>query len=249
MPARLAPWVLLSLATGTACAQPQLPQAFAATFEGRKTVALIDARASAVAQLRRSATHAMYTLAATVRWTVIERGFDECSVVRIEGDRLVPIEYVHIDHSEPRNNVRTTFDWAAGKAVTRLGNGEVRTVDIVWPAWDPMSFQLALMAAAPSKLAGEVETHAVVERGAHKTHRVVFEGPSPSPVVGTSRAHSIRSEKHGGGVVSLLLDPARDFQPLRITIEGVNLDFTAARAAPAPLAADAAPRCPDARQP
>jgi hypothetical protein len=237
----------MSLVAGIAVAEPRL-DAFAATFEGRKPIALIDARAEAVATLRRSASHAIYTLTATIRWTVVSRAFEQCSVVRFEGDRVAAVAYAHIDRDEPRNDVRTDFDWAAGKAVTQLGNGEVRTIDIAWPAWDPMSFQLALMTAAPSKRVGDVETHAVVERGTLKVHRVVFEGPASSLLAGTSHT-AIRSEKTGGGVVSLLLDPTRGFRPLRIGIEGVNLDFVAARAAPAALAADEVPSCPPLRRP
>lgn len=239
----------ISLAAGVALAQPRL-DAFSATYEGRKTIALIDARADAVATLRRSSTHAIYTLTATISWTMFSRKFEECSVVRIEGERFVPLEFMHVDQDEPRHDVRTEFHWPAGKAITRLGNGEVRSADVSRPAWDPMSFQLALMAAAPSKRAGDVETHDVVERGNLRTHRVVFVGPSPSPVPAVSHpVFAIRSEKSTGGVVSLLLDPASAYRPLRIGIEGVNLDFVAPRPAPLPLPAGEVPRCPPLRRP
>ncbi len=238
----LAALALHGLVAGAA--QPQ-PTAFAADFEGLKTLALVEARAVALARLQRSPTHAIYTLEATVRWAFLTRGFDDCSVVRFDGERMVPLEYVHGDHGEPGNDFRTEFDWSAGRAVTRLGNGETRSVDITWPTWDPMSFQLALMmrAASSSVQAGDIETHAVVERGAHKLHRVVFHGTGASQVGGPP-VFAIRSEKAGGGVVTLLLDPARHYQPMRIGIEGVNLDFTAARPAPEPLADGEVPRCP-----
>lgn len=232
-----------------AMATPQL-DAFAAVFKGHKSIALIDARAEAVATLRRSPSYAIYTLKATIRWTVISRSFELCSVVRFDGDRVVPITYRYTDHAEPNRDLRTDFDWAAGKAVTRLGNGEAITLDVAWPTWDPVSFQLGLIAAAPSRRASDLETHAVIERGVRRSYRVVFEGPGTAVVAGSSRAVvAIRGEKEGGGGMRLLLDPTRQYRPLRIVIEDVALDLVADRATPAALAADEAPSCPPLRSP
>jgi hypothetical protein len=234
---------LLALAAGGAVAQTRL-EPFSSVFEGRKSIAMVDARARAKVELRRSDTHAIYTVSTTVRWTVISRTFDQCGVVRFDGERIVPIEYVHIDHGQPSHNVRTEFDWPRGKAVTHLGDGSVRTADIAWPAWDPMSFQLALMAAAPSKRPGDQETTTVVERGVSKVHRVSYVGTTPSTSGTDERAFAIRSDKSTGGSVSLLLDAAHGFQPMRIGIEDVNLDRSSRGAPAAALNAGVVPRCP-----
>lgn len=231
-----------------AAAAPPL-DAFAATFEGRKAIALIDARADAVATLRRSSSYAIYSLKVTIRWTVISRSFELCSVVRLDGDRLVPIAYGYVDQAEPRRDVHTDFDWSSGKAVTRHGSGDVSTIDIAWPVWDPMSFQLGLIAVAPSRRGGDSETHTVIERGVRKTYRVVYEGRATKAGGSPRPVFAIRGEKEGGGGVVLLLDPARHYRPLRIGIEGVDLDYVAERAAPAALAPDEVPSCPVPRRP
>lgn len=247
--ARLAVAASMPFAALSATADPRL-HAFSAAFEGRKAIALIDARAEAVATLRRSSSYAIYTLKATIRWTAISRSFELCSVVRLDGDRLVPIAYGYADQGDPRRDVRTDFDWSSGKAVTQHGNGEVSTIDIAWPAWDPVSFQLGLINAAPSRRAGDVETHTVIERGLRKTYRVVYEDQATAVVAGSSRpVLAIRGEKDGGGGIRLLLDPARQYRPLRIGIEDVDLDHVADRATPAALAADEVPSCPPPRRP
>lgn len=247
--ARLAVAASMPFAALSAMAESRL-HAFSAVFEGRKTVALIDARAEAVATLRRSSSYAIYTLKATIRWTVISRSFELCSVARFDGNRLVPIAYGYADKGDPSRDVRTDFDWSSGKAVTQLGNGEVSTIDIAWPAWDPLSFQLGQIDAAPSRRAGDVETHTVIERGVRKTYRVVYEDRATALVAGSSRpVLAIRGEKDGGGGIRLLLDPARQYRPLRIGIEDVDLDYVADRATPAALAADEVPSCPPARRP
>lgn len=245
--AHIAVLAAMPFVASSATAEPRL-DAFAAVFEGRKAIALIDARAEAVATLRRSSSYAIYTLKATIRWTVISRSFELCSVVRFEGDRLVPIAYGYVDQTDPRRDVRTDFDWSSGKAITRHGNGDTSTLELVWPAWDPLSFQLGLIAAAPSRRAGDVETHVVIERGVRKTYRVVYEDQSTAPLAGLLRpVFAIRGEKEGGGGMRLLLDPTRHYRPLRIGIEDVDLDYVADRATPAALAADEVPSCPAPR--
>lgn len=247
--ARLVLAAAMPFVAASAAAEPRL-DAFAAAYEGRKAIALIDARAEAVATLRRSSSYAIYTLKATIRWTVISRSFELCSLVRFDGDRLVPIAYGYADQGDPRRDVRTDFDWSSGKAITQLGNGEVSTIDIAWPAWDPVSFQLGVMAAAPSRRAGEIETHTVIERGVRKTYRVVYEDPATAVVAGSSRpVVAIRGEKEGGGGIRLLLDPTDHYRPLRIGIEDVDLDRVADRATPAALAADEVPSCAPPRRP
>lgn len=247
--ARLVVTASMPFAALNATAEPGL-DAFSAAFEGRKAIALIDARAEAVATLRRSSSYAIYTLKATIRWTVISRSFELCSVVRFDGDRLVPIAYGYADQGDPRRDVRTDFDWSSGKAVTHLGNGEVSTIEIAWPAWDPVSFQLGVMAAARSRRAGDIETHTVIERGVRKTYRVVYEDPATAVVAGSSRpVVAIRGEKEGGGGIRLLLDPTHHYRPVRIGIEDVDLDRVADRATPAALAADEVPSCPPPRRP
>ena len=97
-----------------------------------------------------------------------------------------------------------------------------------------MSFQVALMAAAPQRAAGSRETHAVVERGRLKEHQVEFIQPQ-----------RIVSRK-GDDEVHLLLLPQQGWQPQRLTIDGVTIERTGAAAgAPATaIVAGAVPQCP-----
>lgn len=233
----LAGSVAVDAAAAAAAPPPWVP--FAASFRGHKRVMLFDARADATVQLRRSASHAVYTIDTEVRWAVVSRRFVDCSVMRVDGSRLTPLEYMHRDPEQPEHDIHTTFDWAAKQAVSTLGDGRVRRVELDGPSWDPLSFQLALMAAAPLRDAGEVDRYTVIERGALKVHRVVFAAPTEAAGNGLP----VRSDKEGGGAVSLLLDPARHHQPLRIAVDDVALDRYAERPAPAPLAAGEVPRC------
>ena len=43
-------------------------------------------------ELRRSSRFIVYTVHSTVTWAVIERRFRDCGMIRIEGERLLPIE-------------------------------------------------------------------------------------------------------------------------------------------------------------
>ncbi len=231
----------LAAADGTSA---QLPAPFSSTFEGSKRIAIIDIQAHAKVELRRSDTHAIYTVSAVV--DLLSRRFDQCGVVRLEGGRIVPLEYVQLDHHKPARHVRTMFDWARGKAVTTQGDGTTRTVDITSPAWDPMSFQLALMSMAPSKRPGDQDAHIVVERGAIRTHRVTW-GAAPAPdAPGPAKGFAIRSDKDSGNSVTLVLDPTHGFEPTRIGIQDVVMDRSARHAAPAALPAGHVPTCPSA---
>jgi hypothetical protein len=236
----------LLLAASCTAARAALPLPFAAEFQGRKSVFLVDASARAVLELRASPTHARYSVVATVSWLGLSRRFEDCAVVRSDaGGRIVALEFVHLDHGDPALDVHTTFDWPARRAVTRLGGDREVVAEIAAPAWDPMSFQLALAGVASRRRSGDVETHTVVERGVAKTHRVVYEGPSASPWPPmAAEVFAVRSTKDGGGTTGMLLDPRRGWQPLRIVVADVTLDATTLRPPPPSLPADEVPQCP-----
>jgi Protein of unknown function (DUF3108) len=224
-------------------------QPFSGQYEGRKTIALIPATAKATIELTRSTQFIHYTMQTTITWAFVERRFRDCSVIRIDGEQtLRPLEYVHIDESSPQFNVRTRFDWSHKQARTLIGaSTEAVIAELTGPTWDPMSFQVALIALARQRTAGDSETHRVVERGASKEHRVSFHGLVPLPAGGpTAQAHQIVSRKSKGEVV-LYVSPPSPLQPprpLRITIDDVTIDWIASAAASPPsLAEGPVPRC------
>jgi Protein of unknown function (DUF3108) len=223
-------------------------QSFSGQYEGSKTIALIPATARAKIELRRSATHIHYTMHSTITWALLERRFRDCSVMRIDGEHaLQPLEYMHIDESNPQFNVRTRFDWTRNQAQTRIGTAaEPVIAELTGPTWDPMSFQVALISLVLQRAAGASETHRVVERGALKQHQVSFLGPVPLPVKGQTRqAHQIVSRKSKGQVV-LYVSQDSPPRPLRITIDDVTIDAVAGAATaspPASLADGQVPLC------
>ena len=222
---------------------------FSARYEGSKHFGPLTARARAQIRLQRSGRHIVYTMDTTVSLAFIERSFHDCSVIRIEGDELQPVEYAHLDAAEPRHNVRTRFDWSSGQAHTLVGlAADSVTVPIVWPTWDPMSFQVALMALAPGRAAGEREVHRLVERGTIKVHRVRFSGVVASAEgVPQSPLYEVVSQKEGSGKgrIVLLLTPQPSWRPVRVTIEDVTIELVgAAPASPlSSLSDEPAPRC------
>ena len=221
---------------------------FVGQYEGSKPVALITAKASAKIELRRSAQYIRYTMHSTVKWALLERKFRDCSVIRIEGDgKLRPLEYLHVDESDAKHNVRTRFDWTQNKASTLIGTAtEAMVESITWPTWDPMSFQVALIALAPQRAAGDGEKHRVVERGAVKDYQVSFSGRVPLSLHGKSlRVHEIVGRK-ATGQVALYLLPESSWQPARVVVNDVTVDALAGAAAggpPASLAPGQVPQC------
>jgi hypothetical protein len=235
-------FVVLALAGATAASAGTEVAPFAALYEGRKTVALFPATAQARLALLRSGPYYRYTMDTTLRWTLMERRFHECSVLRIDGGRLWPVEYRHVDAGDAELNLHTRFDWTRGQASTLRGTQAVRqSVDIAWPTWDPMSFQVALMAAAPLRPAASVEPHQVVERGRLRAHSVEFTGT----LAGVQPPlHRIASRK-GDDELLLWLLPQQGWQPQRMVIDGVTIERSGT-AAPLPalaLEAGQAPSC------
>lgn len=235
----------LSLLASASLANERV-QPFSAQYEGKKSIALIPATAKADIALRRSAQYIVYTLRSTVKWAVLERKFRDCSVMRVEGERLWPLEYEHIDESQPEHNVRTRFDWKDNTATTTLGAApKAQVAQIAWPSWDPMSFQVALMALAPQRRPGDSEQHRVIERGVTKAYQVRFAGAVPVPGARQPvQAHQIVARKPTGQIQLYLL-PQSQWRPFRIAIDDVTIDLAAgSRAeAPADLAEGQVPQC------
>jgi hypothetical protein len=217
---------------------------FRAHYEGKKKIALITATARAVIELQRSARFVRYTMNTTVSWAMLERRFRDCSVMRIDGDRLQALEYRHVDESQPGLDVHTRFDWDAGTATTVLGNApQGADVPVVAPTWDPMSFQVALIALAPRRALGDAELHRVIERGVPKEHRVRFGGLAPLAGQDT-KAYEIVSRKERG-VIALHLLPEHEWRPLRVAVDDITIDLVGNPAGDAPsgIPDGEVPRC------
>jgi hypothetical protein len=208
-------------------------QAFSGRYEGRQKIALLTATADAGIELRRSPRFIVYTMHSTVTWAFIERRFSDCSVIRVEGERLLPVEYRHRDSSNPELDVHTRFDWTAGWAKTTVGRSpEPRTVEIDGSTWDPMSFQVALIMLAQQRRPGSREPHRVIERGSLKAHEVTFVGPVPATAGGGDRPmHEVVSRK-AKGLVALRLLPDEAWRPARVTIDDVHVELVSTPAAP-----------------
>lgn len=235
----------LSLLPGASQADERV-QPFSAQYEGKKTVALLPATAKADVALRRSAQYVVYTMRSTVKWVVIERRFRDCSVMRVEGERLLPLEYEHVDESQPEHNVRTRFDWQARQATTQVGAApKPALAEITWPTWDPMSFQVALMALAQQRRPGDSETHRVLERGAARTYQVRFSGAVAVAGARQSvQAHEVVATKETGQVRLYLL-PQNTWRPFQIAIDDVTIELVGGSGGepPAALVEGQQPQC------
>jgi len=217
---------------------------FSGRYEGRQTLLLLTATAKADIELRRSSRFIVYTMHTTVTWAFLERRFRDCSVIRIEGERLLPTEYLHRDESDPEHDVHTRFDWTAGWAMTTFGRAlEPKTVALEGPTWDPMSFQVALIALAPQRRPGDREHHRVIQRGSLKEYEVTFAGLIPPTGAGGPPVYEIVGRENEGRVALRLL-PEESWRPARVTIDDVSVELVAApMVAPASLPEDSVPSC------
>lgn len=244
---------LVLLAPAAWAQAPAGPPPFSGRYEGRYAVSALlpDARVQVELELRRSSRYIVYTMQAVARLGLFQRRFRDCSVIEVQGSRLLPLEYVHQDLSDARMDVRTRFDWAAGRADTLLGAATQPIGHVLdAPTWDPMSFQVALMALAPQRRAGEREAHRVIERGAMKHHQVTFAGQAARPDAGDERpVHQIVSRKGtegDSGRIELWLSPDQAWRPARVAQDGIVL-VLAGTPAGAPVTAPAS--LPDAGRP
>lgn len=242
----------LTLAVACAAAGPaDALRDFSTSYKGStRVLLLLPAHAEASLRLQRSARHIVYTMNTTVRLPFVERSFYDCSVLRIEDMRLLPLQYAHLDAGDPALDVRSRFDWTTGQVSTQLGRADKATTQPVqWPTYDPMSLQVALMAAASHRAAGDAEAHQVLERGALKIHRVYFGGLQATPA---GALHEVVSRKVGSDKSIVLLLASRPvWQPLRITLEGLTIERVDAGTSfePAGLADEPAPQCRDEAAP
>lgn len=235
-------------ASAMAASEPERdgPHPFRGTYEGRTNIALMTATARAEIDLRRTTRFIRYTMHSTVTWSFLERRFRDCSVIRLEGGRMWPLEFVHVDESKPALDVHTVFDWQNQQATTTLGHSPAPTVlAIDWPTWDPMSYQVALIGLAQRARPGDRETHHVIERGALKQHRVSVSGPVPFISLGRPvQALEMVSQKDKGSV-TLLVSSESPLRPLRIVLDDVAIDLAAEATgtAAAALPPGEVPRC------
>lgn len=212
-----------------------IPEPFTARYAGEKRIALIKARATLDLALERHGDYLKYTSHSEVRWSFYRREFYDCSILELHsdqqhGDQLRPLEYQHIDEGDSDNDVHTRFDWQQQRAITqRADETEPRINDIQWPAWDPMSFQVALMAIAPEQAPGSTQDHSMVERGKRRDYRVTFAGSSAdseSPGVYRVSSERLNSDKQVSN--ALWLAPDHHWVPQRIQIDDVAIDLQAA---------------------
>jgi hypothetical protein len=232
---------MLALST-VAAAGPADVKPFSALYSGTKLIAMLPATARARLDLHRNGAWLRYTMRTSVSWTLIERRFLDCSVMRIEGDRLLPVEFRHIDESEARRNVTVRYDWGRQLAHIDLGAPNAKpsteTVPIEWPTWDAMSLQVALMAAAPQIRAGARDTIRVIGRGGVRSNEVEFIGPDARVADPDGPPFRIVSRR-GDRETQVWLLPRQGWQLVHLTIDGVTIERTGvAPASPAPSASD-----------
>lgn len=216
--------LLVAVALGsTAVFANGVPEPFAAHYIGSKKIAFLTARAQATIELRKHRGHLRYTIDSVVRLAFYKRRFHDCAVVAIVPDGLQAVEYWHRDDGDPSLNVTTRFDWDNRIARTELGQGgEVISQALEGPSWDPLSFQLALMARAIAKQTKEVAQYRVIERGSLKHHEVHFAAHDNANSTDMFNIVSFKDK----GRIELDLLPTKRFEPKRLMIEGVAFSRT-----------------------
>ncbi|TQV87027.1 DUF3108 domain-containing protein [Aliikangiella coralliicola] len=163
--------VLLAVSASTATS---FPLSFTSVYEGSEYAVL---NGEARIEFVRSNNYIKYSLKAkgSLLFFSVHKTYD-CSVLKIEGDSIVPLEYLHTDSKESKNNVKTIFDWNNKTITTTRGLDRVSVLnDVDSTLWDPLSAQVYLMKLASSQTVGFTHDYQVIEKGRVNPQQAHFE--------------------------------------------------------------------------
>lgn len=222
----------------------ELPAPFEAEYEGAK----FPFSARATIALQRIGDYYRYSMRGSVRaaffkWTEVY----DCSILRIEGERFYPVEYVHRDSRDRQRNVHTRFDWSLRTLRTTRGGGAVEEkMELPPVAWDLMSIQVRLRADIAHADRGAELSYQVIEKDQVKRRRLKIDGVEEMQF-DQHVLHVMKAETEDGKHRHQFWF-AKNYAwlPVRVGIGGVTLDLVsppaeAARAAAPPT--DSPPSC------
>jgi hypothetical protein len=243
---RLARQCLPSLLLGTLCTASygaDLPAPFAATYHGSK---YLVGSIEALLTLEHLGQHLRYTLRTKVSILVVSYELVDCSVMRVAGDVVYPLQHVHQDGHDAKRNTTTVFDWERASAIVEFGDGRrVELRDLPKPVWDPMSLQVKLMIDAKAGAQETARSYRLLQNGSLREWPLRFTGIERiATPQGPVEARKV--ERSDGKSFGFWLAPRYDYLPLRVQVGDVAISLTsdpmaARRRIGAP--ADGVPRC------
>jgi hypothetical protein len=243
---RVARRCLPALMLGTLCSTPHgadLPAAFSATYHGSK---FLVGSIGAVLTLEHLGQHLRYTLRTRVSVIVMSYELLDCSVMRVAGDVVYPLQHIHRDGHDAKRNTTTVFDWEQATATVEFGDGrraELR--DLPRPAWDPMSLQVQLMIDAKGGAQDTARSYRLLQNGSLRDWPLRFKGIEPiATPQGPVDARKV--ERSDGQSFGFWLAPRYDYLPLRVQVGDIAISLTSDPAAARRgigTPADGVPRC------
>ena len=230
------------LAISAPAAALELPKPFSATYLGRPYAV---AKLEAVITLERVGHHLKYTLRSKASAPFYRNEFYECSVMAARGERIYPLEYKHTDKKNPAKNLTGRFDWGTHTAVMTRADKETRIAGLVWPVWDPLSFQVGIMTELVNGKFDTEKVYRLLDRNGVGERRLRVAGEEEIATA-TAALKATKVERTDGKSERLWFAKEHGYIPVRIQIKNFSVELVSdpARAARDSAALSAStPRC------
>ncbi|MBI5719620.1 MAG: DUF3108 domain-containing protein [Burkholderiales bacterium] len=217
---------LPALMLGTLCSAPHgadLPAPFSASYHGSK---YLLGSIEALLTLEHLGQHLRYTLRTKVSIVLLSYELLDCSVMRVEGDIVYPLQHMHRDAHNPKRNTTTVFDWEQARATVAFDDGRrVELHDLPRPTWDPMSLQVQLMIDAKGGALETARSYRLLDAGRLREWPLRLRGIER---VATQHGpvDAIKVERGDGKSLGFWLAPRYDYLPVRVQVGEVAVSLT-----------------------
>ena len=231
------------LAVSVPVAALEIPKPFSATYVGRPyAIGKLDAAIT----LERIGEHLRYTVRSQVSAPFYRNEFYECSVMAVRKERIYPLEYKHTDKNNAAKDLTGRFDWNTNTAtVTRADGKETRIAGLVWPVWDPLSFQVGIMTELINGTFGTEKVYRLLARNGVRERRLRLTADEDiATAIAVLKAAQV--ERTDGKSERLWFAKEHGYIPVRIEIKNFSVELVsdparAGRDSTAP--GESTPRC------
>lgn len=222
---RMARQCLPALVLGTLCGAPrgaELPAPFSATYYGSK---YLFGSIEALLTLEHLGQHLRYTLRTRVSVVFLSYELVDCSVMRVAGEIVYPLQHMHRDGHNAKRNTSTVFDWEQAVATVAFDDGRrVELRDLPRPAWDPMSLQVQLMIDAKRGALDTVRSYRLLEAGRLREWPLRFTGIERATTQ-HGPVDAIKVERGDDKSFGFWLAPRYDYMPVRVQVGEVAVSL------------------------
>lgn len=199
-----------------------LPQPFSASYVGRPYAV---GKLETVITLERSSERLRYTMRSKASAPFYRNEFYECSLMRLRGGRIFPLEYKHTDKNNPDKNLSGRFDWNTNTAtVTRADGDAAHITGLVWPVWDPLSLHVGIMTDLRNGKFDTEKVYRLLDRKGITERRLRNVGDEAVEIQ-TNTVKAVAVERLGGKSEQLWFASEHGYMPVRIELKGVRVEL------------------------